>query len=226
MFKMINTWIKRAIQKIKGKPKEEYDIYSAPNGPTFYVPKGTTPPGVNDNVWVKLPEEEPPIKINGTPVRPIPVRPNPPPKPEVKADTDGDVVSINSVDNMLMPLGLDEDELKLTKEEIKEVDNKIDNWYDKKSANETLKDVAHKINKDKCHDELIKCVDEFKEKQKNLKRDKDISPIYDNTLPDADIPDDIVFNIVKGNNFKPKEEKRTKPRRRRRSNKKKSGEKK
>ncbi len=66
----------------------------------------------------------------------------------------------------------------------------------------------------------------FKEKQKNLKRDKDISPIYDNTLPDADIPDDIVFNIVKGNNFKPKEEKRTKPRRRRRSNKKKSGEKK
>lgn len=225
MFKMINTWIKRAIQKIKGKPKDEYDIYSAPNGPTFYVPKGTTPPGVNDNVWIKPPEEEPPIKINGTPVRPIPVRPNPPPKPEVKADTDGDD-TVYSVDNMLMPLGLDEDELKLTKEEIKEVDNKIDNWYDKKSANETLKDVAHKINKDKCHDELIKCVDEFKEKQKNLKRDKDISPIYDNTLPDADIPDDIVFNIVKGNNFKPKEEKRTKPRRRRRSNKKKSGEKK
>ena len=223
MFNMINTWIKRAIQKIKGKPKEEYDVYSVPNGPTFYVPKGTTPPGVNDNVSWKIPEDAH-IKLNGVPVRPIPVRPNPPPK----ADVDGDVVSVHSVDNMLMPLGLDEDELKLTKEEIKEVDSKIDYWYDKKSANETLKEVALEINKNKCPEELIKCVDEFKEKQKNLKRDKDISPIYDNTLPDADIPDDMVFNIVKGVNSKPKEEKRTKPKRRRRrpNNKKKSGEKK
>lgn len=203
MFKMINAWIKRAIQKIKGKPEVEYDTYSIPNGPTFFVPKGTTPPGVNDNVSWKLPEKE------------------------VKADTDGNDVLVYSVNNELVPLGLDEDELKLTKEEIKEVDDKINNWHDN-GLSKTPKDVAPKINKNKCHEELIKCVDEFKEKQKNLKRDKDISPIYDNTLPDADIPEDMVFNVVKGGNIKPKEEKRTTPKRRRRrpNNKKKSGEKK
>ena len=207
MFKMINTWIKRAIQKIKGKPKEEYDTYSIPNGPTFYVPKNTTPPGVNDNVSWKIPEDTH-INLNGTPVRPIPVRPNPPPK----ADTDGDVVSVHSVDNMLMPLGLDEDELKLTKEEIKEVDTKIDNWYDKKSANETLKEVA----------------EEFKQIQKNPKYHEDISPLLSGAaVSNKEIIDDIanaIREVTKPNNDtkKPAQKKR----RKRTNSKKKSGEKK
>ncbi len=77
-------------------------------------------------------------------------------------------------------LDLDDDDLKLTKEEIKEVDAKIINWYDKKSANETLKDMAEK----------------FRDTQKNPKYHEDISPLLSSvTVSDKEVIDGIAKAI-------------------------------
>ena len=149
---IINTWAKRLWQKLRGKKEEpKYDLYQIPNGPAFFVPKGTTPPQFGKNISIQIPENRKPI------------RPPAPPKEKVKADTDGDKVDsmIYGVEAMRR-LDLDEDDLKLTKEEIKEVDAKIDRWHGyNKSANDTLKDMAEK----------------FKAIQKNPKYHEDISPL-------------------------------------------------
>lgn len=78
---IINTWAKRLWQKLRGKKEEpKYDLYQIPNGPGFFVPKGTTPPQFGKNISIQIPESRKPI------------RPPAPPKEKVKADTDGDKV--------------------------------------------------------------------------------------------------------------------------------------
>lgn len=214
MLKKLANCAKWIIRKIKGKPKEEFDTYRMPNGSVFFVPKGETP-NVNDNIWVKLPEaKESPTKNNNTPVHPKPIRPNPPPKEKVKADTDN-----NTVDSMIYGveamrrLDLDEDDLKLTKEEIKEVDAKIDRWYGyNKSANETLKDMAEK----------------FRDAQKNPKYHEDISPLLSGaTVSNKEVIDGIANAIREVTKKEDKDKKPVQKKRRKRTNsRKKSGEKK
>lgn len=54
---IINTWAKRLWQKLRGKKEEpKYDLYQIPNGPGFFVPKGTTPPQFGKNISIQLPE--------------------------------------------------------------------------------------------------------------------------------------------------------------------------
>lgn len=214
MLKKLANCVKWIIRKIKGKPKEDFDTYRLPNGSVFFVPKGETP-NVNDNIWVKLPEaKESPAKNNNTPVHPKPIRPNPPPKEKVKADTDGNVVDsmIYGVEAMRR-LDLDEDDLKLTKEEIKEVDAKIDRWCKyNKSANETLKDMAEK----------------FKDIQKNPKYHEDISPLLSGaTVSNKEVIDSITKAIREVTKKEDKDKKPVQKKRRKRTNsRKKSGEKK
>ena len=200
---IINTWAKRLWQKLRGKKEEpEYDLYQVPNGPAFYVPKGTTPPQFSDNISIELPKK---------PIRPD--NPPSPPKEKVKADIDGDKVDsmIYGVEAM-RHLGLDEDDLKLTNEEIKEVDTKIDRWY-KKSPNSTvngIKDMAEK----------------FKDIQKNPKYHEDISPLLSGaTVSDKEVIDGITKAIREATK-EPTKKSNPKKRRRRSNSKKKSGEKK
>ena len=200
---IINTWAKRLWQKLRGKKEEpEYDLYQVPNGPAFYVPKGTTPPQFGDNISIELPKK---------PIRPA--NPPSPPKEKVKADTDGDKVDsmIYGVEAM-RHLGLDEDDLKLTNEEIKEVDTKIDRWY-KKSPNPTvngIKDMAEK----------------FKDIQKNPKYHEDISPLLSGaTVSDKEVIDGIA-KAIREVTKEPTKKSNPKKRRRRSNSKKKSGEKK
>lgn len=200
---IINTWAKRLWQKLRGKKEEpKYDLYQIPNGPGFFVPKGTTPPQFGKNISIQLPDSRKPI------------RPASPPKDKVKADTDGDKVDsmIYGVEAMRR-LDLDEDDLKLTKEEIKEVDAKIDRWHGyNKSANDTLKDMAEK----------------FKDIQKNPKYHEDISPLLSGaTVSNKEVIDGIanaIREVTKPNKDtkKPVQKKR----RKRTNSKKKSGEKK
>lgn len=199
---IINTWAKRLWQKLRGKKEEpKYDLYQMPNGPGFFVPKGTTPPQFGKNISIQLPDSRKPI------------RPPFPPKEKVKADTDGDKVDsmIYGVEAM-RHLGLDEDDLKLTKEEIKEVDAKIDRWY-KKSPNSTvngIKDMAEK----------------FKDIQKNPKYHEDISPLLSGAaVSDKEVIDGITKAIREATK-EPTKKSNPKKRRRRSNSKKKSGEKK
>ena len=199
---IINTWAKRLWQKLRGKKEEpKYDLYQIPNGPGFFVPKGTTPPQFGKNISIQLPDSRKPI------------RPPAPPKEKVKADTDGDKVDsmIYGVEAMCH-LGLDEDDLKLTKEEIKEVDAKIDRWY-KKSPNSTvngIKDMAEK----------------FKDIQKNPKYHEDISPLLSGAaVSDKEVIDSIT-KAIREVTKEPTKKSNPKKRRRRSNSKKKSGEKK
>lgn len=199
---IINAWAKRLWQKIRGKKEEPlYDLYQIPNGPGFFVPKGTTPPQFGKNISIQLPDSKKPI------------RPPAPPKEKVKADTDGDKVDsmIYGVE-MMRHLDLDEDNLKLTKEEIKEVDAKIDRWY-KKSPNSTvngIKDMAEK----------------FKDIQKNPKYHEDISPLLSGaTVSNKEVIDGITKAIREATK-EPTKKSNPKKRRRRSNSKKKSGEKK
>lgn len=200
---IINTWVKRLWQKLRGKKEEpKYDLYQIPNGPAFFVPKGTTPPQFGKNISIQLPENRKPI------------RPPAPPKEKVKDDTDGDKVDsmIYGVESMRR-LDLDDDDLKLTKEEIKEVDTKIDRWYGyNKSANETLKDMAEK----------------FRDAQKNPKYHEDISPLLSSvTVSDKEVIDGIAKAIREVTKKEDKDKKPVQKKRRKRTNsRKKSGEKK
>ena len=199
---IINTWAKRLWQKLRGKKEEpKYDLYQIPNGPGFFVPKGTTPPQFGDNISIELPKK---------PIRPA--NPPSPPKEKVKADTDGDKADsmIYGVEAMRY-LDLDEDDLKLTKEEIKEVDTKIDRWHGyNKSANETLKDMAEK----------------FKDIQKNPKYHEDISPLLSGAaVSDKEVIDGIT-KAIREVTKEPTKKSNSKKRRRRSNSKKKSGEKK
>lgn len=199
---IINTCAKRLWQKLRGKKEEpEYDLYQIPNGPGFFVPKGTTPPQFGDNISIELPKK---------PIRPA--NPPSPPKEKVKADTDGDKVDsmIYGVEAMRY-LDLDEDDLKLTKEEIKEVDTKIDRWHGyNKSANETLKDMAEK----------------FKDIQKNPKYHEDISPLLSGAaVSDKEVIDGIT-KAIREVTKEPTKKFNSKKRRKRTNSKKKSGEKK
>ena len=194
---IINTWAKRLWQKLRGKKEEpEYDLYQIPNGPGFYVPKGTTPPQFGDNISIELPKK---------PIRPA----NPPSSPEkkVKADTDGDIIY------GIKPsaLDLDEDDLKLTKEQIKEVDTKIKNWTSSnESTKEAIKDMAEK----------------FKDAQKNPNYHEDISPLLSGaTVSDKEVIDGIAKAIREATK-EPTKKSNPKKRRRRSNSKKKSGEKK
>lgn len=199
---IINTWAKRLWQKLRGKKEEPlYDLYQVPNGPAFYVPKGTTPQQFGKNISIQLPENRKPI------------RPPAPPKEKVKADTDGDKVDsmIYGVE-MMRHLDLDEDNLKLTKEEIKEVDTKIDRWY-KKSPNSTvngIKDMAEK----------------FKDIQKNPKYHEDISPLLSGAAVSNKEVIDGIANAIREVTKEPTKKSNPKKRRRRSNSKKKSGEKK
>lgn len=200
---IINTWAKRLWQKLRGKKEEpKYDLYQIPNGPGFFVPKGTTPPQFGENISIELPKK---------PIRPA--NPPSPPKEKVKADTDGDKVDsmIYGVEAM-RHLGLDEDDLKLTNEEIKEVDTKIDRWY-KKSPNPTvngIKDMAEK----------------FKDIQKNPKYHEDISPLLSGAaVSDKEVIDSIT-KAIREVTKEPTKKSNQKKRRRRSNSKKKSGEKK
>lgn len=200
---IINTWAKRLWQKLRGKKEEpKYDLYQIPNGPAFFVPKGTTPPQFGKNISIQIPENRKPI------------RPPAPPKEKVKADTDGDKVDsmIYGVEAMRR-LDLDEDDLKLTKEEIKEVDAKIDRWYGyNKSANDTLKDMAEK----------------FKAIQKNPKYHEDISPLLSGAAVSNKEVIDGIANAIREVTKPNKDTKKPaqKKRRKRTNSKKKSGEKK
>lgn len=201
---IINTWAKRLWQKLRGKKEEpKYDLYQIPNGPGFFVPKGTTPPQFGKNISIQIPDSRKPI------------RPPAPPKEKVKADTDGDKVDsmIYGVEAM-RHLDLDEDNLKLTKEEIKEVDAKIDRWY-KKSPNSTvngIKDMAEK----------------FKDIQKNPKYHEDISPLLSGAaVSNKEVIDGIANAIREVTKPNKDTKKPTQKKRRKRTNsKKKSGEKK
>ena len=199
---IINTWAKRLWQKLRGKKEEpEYDLYQVPNGPGFFVPKGTTPPQFGVNISIQLPESKKPI------------RPASPPKEKVKADTDGDKVDsmIYGVEAMRR-LELDEDDLKLTEEEIKEVDAKIDRWY-KKSPNSTINGINDMAEK-------------FKDIQKNPKYHEDISPLLSGaTVSDKEVIDGIAKAIREATK-EPTKKSNPKKRRRRSNSKKKSGEKK
>lgn len=200
---IINTWAKRLWQKLRGKKEEpKYDLYQIPNSPAFFVPKGTTPPQFGKNISIQLPENRKPI------------RPPAPPKEKVKADTDGDKVDsmIYGVEAM-RHLELDEDDLKLTKEEIKEVDTKIDRWHGyNKSANDTLKDMAEK----------------FKDIQKNPKYHEDISPLLSGAAVSNKEVIDGIANAIREVTKPNKDTKKPaqKKRRKRTNSKKKSGEKK
>lgn len=200
---IINTWAKRLWQKLRGKKEEpKYDLYQIPNGPAFFVPKGTTPPQFGKNISIQIPENRKPI------------RPPAPPKEKVKADTDGDKVDsmIYGVEAMRR-LDLDEDDLKLTKEEIKEVDAKIDRWHGyNKSANDTLKDMAEK----------------FKAIQKNPKYHEDISPLLSGAAVSNKEVIDGITNAIREVTKPNKDTKKPaqKKRRKRTNSKKKSGEKK
>lgn len=200
---IINTWAKRLWQKLRGKKEEpKYDLYQIPNGPGFFVPKGTTPPQFGKNISIQLPENRKPI------------RPPAPPKEKVKADTDGDKADsmIYGVEAMRC-LDLDEDDLKLTKEEIKEVDAKIDRWHGyNKSANDTLKDMAEK----------------FKAIQKNPKYHEDISPLLSGAAVSNKEVIDGIANAIREVTKPNKDTKKPaqKKRRKRTNSKKKSGEKK
>lgn len=200
---IINTWAKRLWQKLRGKKEEpKYDLYQIPNGPAFFVPKGTTPPQFGKNISIQIPENRKPI------------RPPAPPKEKVKADTDGDKVDsmIYGVEAMRR-LDLDEDDLKLTKEEIKEVDAKIDRWHGyNKSANDTLKDMAEK----------------FKAIQKNPKYHEDISPLLSGAAVSNKEVIDGIANAIREVTKPNKDTKKPaqKKRRKRTNSKKKSGEKK
>lgn len=197
---IINAWAKRLWQKLRGKKEEpEYDLYQIPNGPGFFVPKGTTPPQFGKNISIQLPENRKPI------------RPPFPPKEKVKADTDGDKVDsmVYGVE-MMRHLDLDEDNLKLTKEEIKEVDTKIDRWY-KKSPNSTvngIKDMAEK----------------FKDIQKNPKYHEDISPLLSGAAVSNKEVIDGIANAIREATKEPTKKSNPKKRRRRSNSKKKSGE--
>lgn len=199
---IINTWAKRLWQKLRGKKEEpKYDLYQIPNGPGFFVPKGTTPPQFGKNISIQIPDSRKPI------------RPPAPPKEKVKADTDGDKVDsmIYGVE-MMRHLDLDEDNLKLTKEEIKEVDTKIDRWY-KKSPNSTvngIKDMAEK----------------FKDIQKNPKYHEDISPLLSGAAVSNKEVIDGIANAIREVTKEPTKKSNPKKRRRRSNSKKKSGEKK
>lgn len=60
---IINTWAKRLWQKLRGKKEEpKYDLYQIPNGPGFFVPKGTTPPQFGKNISIQLPDSKKPIR--------------------------------------------------------------------------------------------------------------------------------------------------------------------
>lgn len=199
---IINTWAKRLWQKLRGKKEEpKYDLYQIPNGPGFFVPKGTTPPQFGKNISIQIPDSRKPI------------RPPAPPKEKVKADTEGDKVDsmIYGVEAMRR-LELDEDDLKLTKEEIKEVDAKIDRWY-KKSSDPTvngIKDMAEK----------------FKDIQKNPKYHEDISPLLSGaTVSNKEVIDGIA-NAIREATKEPTKKSNPKKRRKRTNSKKKSGEKK
>lgn len=195
---IINTWAKRLWQKLRGKKEEpEYDLYQVPNGPAFYVPKGTTPPQFGENISIELPKK---------PIRPA--NPPSPPEEKVKADTDGDVV-IHGIKPSA--LDLDEDDLKLTKEQIKEVDTKIKNWTSSnESTKEAIKDMAEK----------------FKDAQKNPKYHEDISPLLSGaTVSDKEVIDGITKAIREATK-EPTKKSNPKKRRRRSNSKKKSGEKK
>ena len=195
---IINTWAKRLWQKLRGKKEEpKYDLYQIPNGPGFFVPKGTTPPQFGDNISIELPKK---------PIRPA--NPPSPPEEKVKADTDGDVV-IHGIKPSA--LGLDEDDLKLTKEQIKEVDTKIKNWTSSnESTKEAIKDLAEK----------------FKDAQKNPKYHEDISPLLSGaTVSDKEVIDGIAKAIREATK-EPTKKSNPKKRRRRSNSKKKSGEKK
>ena len=200
---IINTWAKRLWQKLRGKKEEpKYDLYQIPNGPGFFVPKGTTPPQFSKNISIQLPENRKPI------------RPPAPPKEKVKTDPDGDKVDsmIYGVEAMRR-LDLDEDDLKLTKEEIKEVDAKIDRWHGyNKSANDTLKDMAEK----------------FKAIQKNPKYHEDISPLLSGAAVSNKEVIDGIANAIREVTKPNKDTKKPvqKKRRKRTNSKKKSGEKK
>ncbi len=200
---IINTWAKRLWQKLRGKKEEpKYDLYQIPNGPGFFVPKGTTPPQFGKNISIQLPENRKPI------------RPPAPPNEKVKTDTDGDKVDsmIYGVEAMRR-LDLDEDDLKLTKEEIKEVDAKIDRWHGyNKSANDTLKDMAEK----------------FKAIQKNPKYHEDISPLLSGAAVSNKEVIDGIANAIREVTKPNKDTKKPaqKKRRKRTNSKKKSGEKK
>lgn len=199
---IINTWAKRLWQKLRGKKEEpKYDLYQIPNGPGFFVPKGTTPPQFGKNISIQIPDSRKPI------------RPPAPPKEKVKADTDGDKVDsmIYGVE-MMRHLDLDEDNLKLTKEEIKEVDTKIDRWY-KKSPNSTvngIKDMAEK----------------FKDIQKNPKYHEDISPLLSGAAVSNKEVIDGIANAIREATKEPTKKSNPKKRRKRTNSKKKSGEKK
>ena len=199
---IINTWAKRLWQKLRGKKEEpEYDLYQIPNGPGFFVPKGTTPPQFGKNISIQIPDSRKPI------------RPPFPSKEKIKADTDDDKVDsmIYGVE-MMRHLDLDEDNLKLTEEEIKEVDAKIDRWY-KKSSDPTvngIKDMAEK----------------FKDIQKNPKYHEDISPLLSGaTVSNKEVIDSITKAIREATK-EPTKKSNPKKRRRRSNSKKKSGEKK
>ena len=134
---------------------------------------------------------------------------------KVKADTDGDKVDsmIYGVEAMRR-LELDEDDLKLTEEEIKEVDAKIDRWY-KKSPNSTvngIKDMAEK----------------FKAIQKNPKYHEDISPLLSGAAVSNKEVIDGITNAIREVTKPNKDTKKPaqKKRRKRTNSKKKSGEKK
>lgn len=195
---IINTWAKRLWQKLRGKKEEpEYDLYQVLNGPAFYVPKGTTPPQFGDNISIELPKK---------PIRPA--NPPAPPKEKVKADTDGDVVIYGIKPSAL---DLDEDDLKLTKEQIEEVDTKIKNWApSNESTKEAIKDMAEK----------------FKDAQKNPKYHEDISPLLSGaTVSDKEVIDGIA-KAIREVTKEPTKKSNPKKRRRRSNSKKKSGEKK
>ena len=194
---IINTWAKRLWQKLRGKKEEpKYDLYQIPNGPGFFVPKWTTPPQFGKNISIQLPDSRKPI------------RPPAPPKEKVKADTDGDVV-IHGIKPSA--LDLDEDDLKLTKEQIEKVDTKIKNWTSSnESTKEAIKDMAEK----------------FKDAQKNPKYHEDISPLLSGaTVSNKEVIDGITKAIREATK-EPTKKSNPKKRRKRTNSKKKSGEKK
>lgn len=199
---IINTWAKRLWQKLRGKKEEpKYDLYQIPNGPGFFVPKGTTPPQFGKNISIQLPENRKPIRLPA------------PPKEKVKTDTDGDKVDsmIYGVEAMRR-LELDEDDLKLTKEEIKEVDAKIDRWY-KKSPNSTINGINDMAEK-------------FKDIQKNPKYHEDISPLLSGAAVSNKEVIDGITKAIREATKEPTKKSNPKKRRRRSNSKKKSGEKK
>lgn len=192
---IINTWAKRLWQKLRGKKEEPlYDTYKTPNGATFYVPKGESMEQFGSNVSVEVPKK--------------PIRPASPPKEKVKADTDGDVV-IHGIKPSA--LDLDEDDLKLTKKQIEEVDTKIKNWApSNESTKEAIKDMAEK----------------FKDAQKNPKYHEDISPLLSGaTVSDKEVIDGIT-KAIREVTKEPTKKSNPKKRRRHSNSKKKSGEKK